>query len=290
MMQNIRHAIVHLRLPFSFFLMPVFLFALSQGEHILLWPTVLLFAVLHLLAYPSSNAYNSYMDQDTGSIGGLEAPPKVPSIVFPITLGLDFLALALTVFYLPFGTFLLLLAYILASRAYSYRGIRLKKYPIVGFLTVAIFQGPVVYWMSVWAMEGQAPEWSLAAALCSAISLLLIGAGYPLTQVYQHEQDRADGVHTLSMMLGIRGTFLFSGTLYAVLGGLLAWYFAGVKSDWPSLGLFALCSAPVMCYFAYWMRACFADASQANFKHTMRSNLIGAFAINLFFLLLILIR
>jgi 1,4-dihydroxy-2-naphthoate octaprenyltransferase len=58
-----------LRLPFSFFLMPVFLFALSEQQPNNAMQAFLLFVVLHLLIYPSSNAYNSYMDQDEGSIG-----------------------------------------------------------------------------------------------------------------------------------------------------------------------------------------------------------------------------
>jgi 1,4-dihydroxy-2-naphthoate octaprenyltransferase len=33
---------------------------------------------------------------------------------------------------------------------------------------------------------------------------LLIGGFYPLTQVYQHDQDSKDGVTTISMLLGLQ--------------------------------------------------------------------------------------
>ncbi|MEI9909122.1 MAG: hypothetical protein WDO71_05315 [Bacteroidota bacterium] len=37
--------------------------------------------------------------------------------------------------------------YIGASKAYSYRGIRLKKFPVIGYLTVIIFQGALTFWI-----------------------------------------------------------------------------------------------------------------------------------------------
>ena len=37
--------------------------------------------------------------------------------------------------------------YIGASKAYSYRGIRLKKFPVIGYLTVIIFQGALTFWL-----------------------------------------------------------------------------------------------------------------------------------------------
>ena len=58
--------------------MPVFWFGLSAlREPFSGWRAVGVFVVLHLLAYPASNGYNSYYDRDEGSIGGLRTPPKV---------------------------------------------------------------------------------------------------------------------------------------------------------------------------------------------------------------------
>ncbi|UOQ78239.1 hypothetical protein MUN84_06535 [Hymenobacter sp. 5516J-16] len=72
-----RRALPLLRIPFSVYLMPVFWFGLSAlPPGFSVARAVGVFVVLHLLAYPASNGYNSYYDQDEGSIGGLRQPRK----------------------------------------------------------------------------------------------------------------------------------------------------------------------------------------------------------------------
>src|ERR1700748_2781485 len=82
-----------LRLPFSFFLMPVYWFALSQGVDRGWGRALLIFVVLHGLVYPASNGYNSYMDRDTTPIGGLEHPLQPTRQLFWVTVALDLTAL-----------------------------------------------------------------------------------------------------------------------------------------------------------------------------------------------------
>src|ERR1035437_1840022 len=139
--------------------MPVFLFTLSQANDINWVKTIGAFLILHLLIFPASNGYNSYQDRDETSIGGLKHPPKVTENLFYATLLFDisglicglfisvyfFIAVFFCVFFISVHFSLFVLVFVLMSRAYSYRKIRLKKYPIVGFLTVFIFQGGFVY-------------------------------------------------------------------------------------------------------------------------------------------------
>ena len=136
-----------LRFVFSFFLMPVYLFAVSQ-VHDVSWPDALLvFLILHVLVYPSSNGYNSYMDRDTGPIVGVEKPLQPTKQLFYASIIMDTIAIVASLFIsLYFAAGILL--YILSSRAYSYRGIRLKKYPITGYLIVVLFQGALIFFLS----------------------------------------------------------------------------------------------------------------------------------------------
>ncbi len=142
-----------LRLPFSFFLMPVYWFAVSQTPSIHIPDAVLIFFILHLLVYPASNGYNSYMDRDTESIGGIKSPLQPTKQLYYVSVFLDISAVILSYFisiYFVMG----IIAYILASRAYSFRGIRLKKYPVVGYLTVVILPGGVTFFFVVDGRKG----------------------------------------------------------------------------------------------------------------------------------------
>ncbi|MEO6639106.1 MAG: hypothetical protein ABIN25_12575 [Ginsengibacter sp.] len=144
MNNTIRSTLQLLRFHFSFFLMPVYWFALSQAPGIAFRDALLIFIILHLLVYPASNGYNSYMDRDTSPIGGLEKPLQPTRQLFYVTVILDILALILSIL-ITWIFALGILLYILASRAYSYRKVRLKKYPVIGYLTVIIFQGAVTF-------------------------------------------------------------------------------------------------------------------------------------------------
>src|SRR6476659_1996018 len=142
-----RSTIQLLRFHFSLFLLPVYLFALSQLDKIDRVDAVIVFFILHVLVYPASNGYNSYMDRDETPIGGLSKPLRPTKQLFYVTIIMDIIAVAFSLFisiYFAAGVLL----YILASRAYSYRGIRLKKFPWTGYLTVVIFQGALTFFLS----------------------------------------------------------------------------------------------------------------------------------------------
>ena len=287
MNESLKNILIHLRFPFSILLLPVYLFAFSQVENPNLTISLILFFILHILVYPSSNGYNSYMDKDESSIGGIKNPPKVPKQMFLVSVLMDSFAVVSSFLFFQFQICILLILYILASRAYSYRGIRLKKYPIIGFLTVGIFQGSIIYLLSIWAISNTI-YFSQIELISCAISFLLIGAGYPLSQVYQHIQDKKDNVKTLSMMLGINGTFIFSGILFGLLGILMGYYFIFIKSNISDLILFGICLSPVSIVFYRWMKKSFNNQEEANFENTMKMNKTGAWAINIFFILFIL--
>lgn len=269
-----------LRLPFSFFLMPVYWFALSQVVYKDWGRALLIFLLLHLLVYPASNGYNSYMDRDTGSIGGLERPLQPTRQLFRVTLLMDLLALLLGCFISPY--FVAGLAcYILASRAYSYRGIRLKKYPVAGYLIVIICQGALIFFL---VYHGSHLNKSLDVPVAAMIaSSLLVGGFYPLTQIYQHEADRKDGVKTLSLLLGYKGSFLFTGIVYGIAFATLAYYFFS-SLEIKEFFVLATFMLPVSVYFFVWAVKVWKDPRQANFVNTMRMNLLASICVNAGFL------
>jgi lycopene elongase/hydratase (dihydrobisanhydrobacterioruberin-forming) len=145
-------------------------------------------------------AINSAYDRDSGDIGYLKAPPAPPRHLAAFSLALmaagQLVAFRLgTAFALVYGICFVL------SLIYSVPPIRLKAVAgadwvinLIGFGTLTPYAG--------WAMTGRPLEpWA---------ALLLLGFGplfaalYPLTQLYQFEEDRARGDRTLALVLGMR--------------------------------------------------------------------------------------
>jgi 1,4-dihydroxy-2-naphthoate polyprenyltransferase len=265
-----------LRIPFSVFLLPVFLFALlpvAQPE----WANFsLLFVLLHFFIYPASNAYNSYMDQDTESIGGLENPPKAGKELFYVSIVLDILGVGVAFFYSPKLSALLIM-YSIISRLYSWRVTRIKKYPWLSFFTVALIQGGFTFMTANMFFTDQLTlDWfTQANVLGIIITSLLIGAFYPLTQIYQHKQDEMNGDRTLSYELGVKGTFVFTGILFICAIVTLAFYFAeiGMMSLY---GLTLLFFMPGIVYFFDWAKRCFRNKEEANYRSAMKMNRLSS--------------
>jgi len=283
-----KSTVKHLRLPFSFFLMPVFLFALSQADTINWQTTIIAFVIMHLLVFPSSNGYNSFQDRDETSIGGLKNPPKVTKNLYYATLFMDIVGMLAGLIVSAYFS-LLVLIFVLVSRAYSYRKVRLKKYAVIGFLTVFVFQGAFVYLMTAAAIStfSFANFFTLNNIICMSVASLFIGSIYPLTQIYQHEADKKDGVISISYKLGYIGTFIFSSILFSIAVGFLFYYF-NLKHQQIAMVLFLLITLPVVIKLGIWFSKVRKDTANANFENTMAMNLLTSACMNLYFLVLIL--
>src|SRR5215831_11810611 len=93
-----RSTIQLLRFPFSYFLMPVFWFALSFVSDVNWSRAALAFVLIHFFLYPSSNGYNSFMDRDTESIGGVAKPMQPTKQLFYTTILMDIAGLIFSFF------------------------------------------------------------------------------------------------------------------------------------------------------------------------------------------------
>jgi 1,4-dihydroxy-2-naphthoate octaprenyltransferase len=277
--KNISAIFQHLRFPFSILLLPVFLFSLFEVKSLNALTAFLLFVILHVLVYPSSNAYNSLQDRDTGSIGLIEKPMMVPPSLSIITICMDILAILLA-FFISWEVSVGVLVYILFSRLYSYRAIRLKKFPILGFLTVFIFQGCWIFLLVQQSFHQAISNQKLLLGICSSC---LIGAVYPLSQIYQHQQDKADGVRSISYLLGYKGTFGFAGFLFLLGAGLFLFIH---QREIMVCAIFSFAQFPIIIYFLNWAIKVWQDPKNASYKHTMVMNGIAAVGMNVCFIIL----
>lgn len=284
---SLRTIWLHLRVPFSFFLLPIFWFALSQSARPDWARAVAVLLIVHLLLYPASNAYNSYFDKDEDSIGGLEKPPPVTTALYWTSWVLDIVALVLSAFVnWPFVVYLLVYGFI--TKAYSYDGIRLKKYPILSWLLISALQGGITYVMTYVSINNL----PLAAALeprllfGGLLGTLNLMALYPVTQVYQHAEDTRRGDRTISRMLGIRGTFICAVVMFSLAVVTFYVYFGGSAQFF----LYILFLSPAVIFFLNWFWRVYHDEHQANYRTTMRMMWLAGICQNTFFLTLVFLN
>ncbi|WKN33098.1 UbiA family prenyltransferase [Porifericola rhodea] len=283
-----KSTILHLRIPFSFFLLPVFLFAISVEPPTQVLPTVLVFFILHFLLYPASNAYNSYFDKDKGSIGGLKNPPPVSKELYWVALLLDALALALGLL-ISWQFSVMLLVYGLVSKAYSHPSVRLKKYAVGSWFIAGFFQGCFTWLMANVGVhhKGFLVFTEVPLLLPAFLSSLMLWGSYPMTQVYQHEEDARRGDYTLSYVLGVKGTFHFTMIVFTVAAIGFITFYSYYYSAWHSVA-YMVFLLPLLAYSFLWYARVVRDTKEANFRNTMRLNMISGLSLNLFFLLMLI--
>lgn len=284
-----RSSWLHLRIPFSYFLLPVFLFAVAVSPNIneprLCW----VFVILHLFLYPASNGFNSYFDKDEKSIGGLKNPPKVDKGLYYLSLGFDVIALLLGYFIINPLFAVMLFIYGLVSKAYSHPIVRLKKYPIAGWIAAGLFQGAFTFMMCYVGLN----DFSISTCfnshvlIPSLLTSVMLWANYPMTQVYQHEEDLKRGDNTLSVKLGIRGTFYFTALVFTLAMVQFTFYFFEFHELKYAIA-FLISLAPVFVYFLFWFFKVLNDESFANYGYAMGLNFISATCLNAFFIYLFL--
>jgi 1,4-dihydroxy-2-naphthoate octaprenyltransferase len=270
-------------------LLPVFLFSLSVSPNLngntIFW----VFFIVHFLLYPASNGFNSYFDKDEKSIGGLKNPPPVNKGLYYLSLLFDAAAVVLGLIKISLLFAIMLFVYGMVSKAYSHPAIRLKKYAITGWIITGLFQGLFTFCMCYIGLNKFSTDhlWNASVLIPGILTSVMLWANYPMTQVYQHEEDARRGDKTFSLMLGIRGTFYFVAGVFGVVTIGFVWYFTqyfNVKYAFA----FLLALLPVVLYFFYWFIGVYKDESKADHRHTMLLNFISATCLNAFFIYLFL--
>jgi 1,4-dihydroxy-2-naphthoate octaprenyltransferase len=117
----------------------------------------------------------------------------------------------------------------------------------------------------------------------------LIAGIYPLTQVYQHKADKENGDHSFSMLLGVKGTFIFCSFMFLLADLFFLQYFKNNSMNFEFFLLQGLL-LPVIAYFGNWMLKVFKNLSEASFKNLMRMNYIASICMNICFILFIILK
>jgi 4-hydroxybenzoate polyprenyltransferase len=228
------------------YLLAVGLRDLLRGER--LGPALLGIVLWVVCLNGGTLALNSAVDRDEGDIAYLHRPPPPPSHLAGFGLTLMSAGLAGSLL-LPVAYRLVYAVCLVLSVLYSVPPFRLKAVPgadwainMLGFGTLTPYAG--------WAATGLPVG---AAGLLVLIGFCpLFAALYPLTQIYQVEEDARRGDRTLARALGLRRSLLVAagsaGLAFALFGAAAiaaGWGSADVWR-WLALGLAALAWALVL--------------------------------------------
>lgn len=172
-------------------------------------------------------AINSAFDRDEADIAYLRQPPAPPRHLFAFGMALMVAGLAAAIALLPRSYTLAYAACLVLSIAYSVPPIRLKAVAGADWATNMVGFGaltPLAGWFAT-GLPLRLPEATTLLAFAP-----LFGALYPLTQLYQLEDDRARGDRTLAIRLGTgRSLTLALGAAGIAFG---AFGIAGVFAGW----------------------------------------------------------
>ena len=197
-------------------------------------------------------AINSAWDHDEGDIAYLRRPPPPPPRLFRFGLGLMLAGQALALL-LPAPFALLYAICLVFSVLYSVPPWRLKATPGADWFINMWGFGTFTPWAG-WASTGIALDATHALVLIAFCPLF--AALYPLTQLYQVEEDRRRGDRTFALWLGERRSLMLAVAASLVAFALLAW--AAMRSGWPAASWrWAAIAVALACWMAVllpWLR------------------------------------
>ena len=235
-------------------------------------------------------AFNSAYDRDTGPVAYLARPPAPPSWLAGAALGAMCGGVLLALLVVGPALALVVAVCVVLSVLYSHPVVRLKGRPGLDLLINMIGYGgattlagllggraahlpglpaacPTGFGTAAWAHR---PDWPVAAGSATAqlaaalrdgggpvvvAFALLFGSFYPLTQLYQLDDDRRRGDRTLAGVLGRRGSLGLALVLAVLAAGALALACRARGGGWWWL-LPAAALAAWLAHLANWLRRC----------------------------------
>lgn len=236
---QLRPYLILLRLPFQLLLSPIFLWGYLLAGGTINAQLFVAYIAFHIFGYAGGTALNSYYDRDTGPVGGLAHPPPAPPHLFEFSLlwqGIGF-ALTLTINAIVASIYFVMFW---MSLAYSHPRTRWKGKPFTALLTVMVGQGILPFYAGWATAVGNLTTGLNPDAIIAAISAtLIVGGLYPLTQIYQLDQDSGRGDLTVARRLGADASFRFASLCVLIGGAGAIWVAATQFSRLEAAGLTA---------------------------------------------------
>ncbi len=221
MLKQLLNFIIHLRLHYQFFILSGgYLLAGLFVENIEWQHFWVQFLNVHVLLFGGATAYNSWWDKDEGPIGGLKSPPKMNRWMWPVSRGIQYIGLAWAVT-VGWNYATIYAISMLFFWLYSTPLARWKGKPILSLFAIGVSTGTNSFLLGFLAAGGY-PITFFKDAIAVGVALILLSL-YPVSQVFQTDEDIQRGDQTFAVIFGLKGVKWFFSTLFPIGSALLGW-------------------------------------------------------------------
>ncbi|MEX0722585.1 MAG: UbiA family prenyltransferase [Gracilimonas sp.] len=238
MLKQLLNFIIHLRLHYQFFILSGgYLLAALFVEEVKWNQFWLQFLNVHLLLFGGATAYNSWWDKDEGPIGGLKSPPHMNRWMWPVSMLMQYAGLIWAIS-IGWNYAIIYAISMLFFWLYSTPLARWKGKPLLSLVAIGVSTGTNSFLLGFLSAGGH-PITFLEDIIALGVALILLSL-YPVSQVFQTEEDSKRGDQTFAVKFGLKGVkwlftvFFISGSAILSWGlvsvsGILGYLFGGVS-------------------------------------------------------------
>lgn len=213
-MKQLLNFLIHLRLHYQFFILSGgYLLAGLFVEDVNWNQFWLQFLNVHVLLFGGATAYNSWWDKDEGPIGGLKSPPKMNRWMWPASMILQYAGLMWAVT-IGWNYAIIYAVSMLFFWLYSTPMARWKGKPVLSLVAIGVSTGTNSFLLGFLAAGGY-PINFFEDAIAFGVAFIMLSL-YPVSQVYQIEEDSGRGDQTFAVKYGLKGVKLLFTVLFLV--------------------------------------------------------------------------
>jgi len=239
MLKQIHNFIIHLRLHYQFLILSGGYLAAALIVDEVNWVQYWVqFINVHVLLFGGATAFNSWHDKDEGPIGGLKSPPEMHQWMRPACMVLQFFGLmwAMSV---NWNFTVIYAVSILFFWLYSSPLARWKGKPVLSLIAIGVSTGTNSFFMGFLAAGGYPITWFEDLTALGVFFLIL--SLYPVSQVFQTEEDLKRGDVTFAAKFGLKGVKWLFACLFPLGTAILT--FSLIESRGMTGALFGLIGA-----------------------------------------------
>ena len=265
----------------SFIYLPLFLFAISQTHDLNWLHTGFFFVILQVLMHPSNqlqiaNANMGLSDNKT------DITHQAKKLI-TTSISMNSIAVVLSMLIISLKVGVGVLGYLLLSKLHNNNPIRLRKYAIISLLLTMTMQGVLLFALTQYATGKLMLITNVFAIQACAF---FVGFVYPLTQMHTHTDDLKRGDLTISIRLGLKGTFALSLVMLLLAISFMGLHLYNTRNVFHFY-LFLFFLSPVAAYFFWWRKYTRLEPMFANYRFTRLFVIITTICMSLFSLVLI---